>query len=116
MESKPIAYRAAECPGVDVIERLGVEPVVFGIVDFEDEVRGHPVRIILINVCSYHTEVMLNNLWFGWPYHTGCIALKSVPMTLAEGYFLPLLKSDKVNDPSIVDLIQSNDFSPEEGK
>lgn len=43
VESRPISYGAADGSGMDQVEFLGVEPVVFGIVDFEGAVWGDPV-------------------------------------------------------------------------
>lgn len=43
VESWPIPYGAAYGSGMDQVEFLGVEPVVFGIVDFEAAVWGNPI-------------------------------------------------------------------------
>lgn len=44
VKSRPVPYGAAYCSGMDQVEFLGVEPVVFGIVDFKGAVWGDPVR------------------------------------------------------------------------
>lgn len=64
--------------GVNIVEFVGVEPWVFGVVNFEAAV-GWDAGGVLVRVNKWEDGV--------W-YNAGWIGLRSVPSTLAEGYWL----------------------------
>lgn len=52
VESWPIPYGAADGSGMDQVEFLVVEPVVFGIVDFEGAVWRDPIYCSIFVLAS----------------------------------------------------------------
>ena len=70
------------CAGVDVGEGGGVEPVIFGVFDFEDAVWGD---------AGCFVSDMLRGLG-KWnragerAYKSGWMGLRSIPVTMASGY------------------------------
>ena len=101
-EFPPVFDRSIEVADVNEVERIrGKCPGVFGVVDLEGNIWRHPfqsVNLLPEENCLSRTDEKRGNPATAKTYQLGCMGLRSVPITSADGYAL----HTRSDNPSLI--------------